>query len=130
MNNKIKVAILGLGNAGQAFAEHLLARTQEGGMPIEIVGVADRNMDSPIVIGFQQSKVPVFEDALEITSLGDKVDIIFDLTGDTKIRQGLRKRLQESGNHHTVIAPEVIAKLMWCFFDEDNDIMSGASGGY
>ena len=130
MSDKIKVAILGLGKAGQAFAEHLLARIQEGGMPIEIVGVAHRHLDSPVVIGFQQSKVSVFEDALEITSLGDKVDVIFDLTGDATIRQALRQRLQKERNYHTVIAPEVIAKLMWCFFDEDNTVMAGASGGY
>jgi len=130
MSDKIKVAILGLGKAGQAFAEHLLERIQEGGMPIEIVGVAHRHLDSPVVIGFQQSKVPVFEDALEITSLGDKVDIIFDLTGDATIRQALRQRLQKERNYHTVIAPGVIAKLMWCFFNEDNTVMAGASGGY
>jgi homoserine dehydrogenase len=130
MSNKIKVAILGLGNVGQAFAEHLLERIQEGGMPIEIVGVAHRHLDSPVVLGFQQNGVAVFKDALDITTLGDKVDVIFDLTGNNDIRQGLRQRLQQLGNRHTVIAPEVFAKLLWCFFDEDNAIFAGASGGY
>ena len=65
-----------------------------------------------------------------LVCLGDSVDIIFDLTGDAKIRQGLRQRLKDEGNQHTVIAPEVIAKLMWCFFDEDNAVMAGISGGY
>lgn len=130
MSDKIKVAILGLGNIGQEFAEHLLARIQESGMPIEIVGVAHRYLDTPVVLGFQQSGVSVFQDALEITNLGESVDIIFDLTGNTDIRQGLRDRLRESGNHHSVIAPENFAKLLWCFFDTDNTVLAAASGGY
>lgn len=130
MSHKIKVAILGLGNIGQEFAEHLLERIQEGGMPIEIVGVAHRHLDIPVVLGFQQSGVPVFQDALEITSLGESVDIIFDLTGNAEIRQGLRERLQQSGNRHSVIAPETFAKLLWCFFDTDNTLLAAASGGY
>ena len=130
MRNKIKVVILGLGNIGQEFAEHLLARIQEGGMPIEIVGVAHRHLNSPVALGFQQNGVPVFEDALDIVSLGESVDIIFDLTGNAKIRQGLRECLQQTGNRHTVIAPETFARLMWCFFDADNTVLAAASGGY
>lgn len=132
MSDKIKVAILGLGNVGQEFAEQLLERIQEGGMPIDIVGVAHRHMDSPEVLGFQQSGVPVFADALQITELGESVDIIFDLTGNAETRTALRERLQESGNRHSVIAPETFAKLLWCFFgtDSDNTVLAAASGGY
>ena len=130
MSDKIKVAILGLGNIGQEFAEHLLARIQEGGMPIEIVGVAHRHLDTPVALGFKQNGVPVFQDALEIADLGEAVDVIFDLTGNADIRQGLRERLQQSGNRHSVIAPETFARLLWCFFDTDNTVLAQASGGY
>jgi homoserine dehydrogenase len=130
MADKIKIAILGLGNIGQEFAEHLLARIQEGGMPIEIVGIAHRHLDSPVVLGFQQNGVQVFEDALQIVNLGESVDIIFDLTGNAKIRQNLRECLQQAGNRHTVIAPETFARLLWCFFDADNTVLAAASGGY
>jgi len=130
MVDKIKVAILGMGNIGQEFAEHLLARIQEGGMPIEIVGVAHRHLNSPIMLGFKQTGVPVFEDALDIVNLGESVDIIFDLTGNAKTRQNLRECLQQSGNRHSVIAPETFARLLWCFFDTDNTVLAAASGGY
>lgn len=130
MSNSIKIAILGLGDAGQTFAEHLLARIQEGGMPIKIVGVAHRHLDSPIVMGFQQNNVPVFSDALDIIKLGEQVDIIFDLTGNADVRKGLREGLQKSGNRHSVIAPETFANLLWCFFDDNNTPLTAASGGY
>lgn len=122
MAKKIRVALVGLGNVGEVFAEHLLAKIQEGGMPIEIVAVADRHLDSPIALGFSQNKVPTYADALDVTKLGDKVDIIFELTGNSSVRKDLRSKLMESKNHHTVIAPAVVAQLLWCFFDEEGDL--------
>lgn len=130
MAEKIRVALLGLGEVGQDFAEHFLEKIQEGGRPIEIVAVAHRHLDSPVALGFSQSGVPVFENAVDVIGLGDKVDIVFDLTGDSATRSALRQALQESGNRHTVIAPEVVAKLLWLFFDEDADLSAGIGGGY
>lgn len=129
MSEKIKVALLGLGSVGQDFAEHFLEIIQEQGKPVEIVAVAHRHLDSPVMIGFQQSGVPVFENAVDVVKLGEKVDIIFDLTGDDKTRQALRQALMESGNRHTVIAPEVVARLMYMFFGEDAVLIGGKGGG-
>lgn len=130
MKNKINVALLGLGSVGQDFAEHFLEIIQEGGKAVEIVAVAHRHLDSPIALGFQQSGVKVFEDAVEVVNMGDAVDIIFDLTGDEDVRVALRKGLQLSNNHHTVIAPEVMAKLLSMFFDGEVELSDGKGGGY
>ena len=130
MSEKINIALLGLGAVGQDFAEHFLEIIQEGGKPVEIVAVATRHLDSPIALGFQQNGVSVFEDALEVVKMGDKVDIIFDLTGKVETRKSLRKGLQESENRHTVIAPEVMAKLLWMFFGEDANLGEGKGSGY
>ena len=130
MSEKINIALLGLGAVGQDFAEHFLEIIQEGGKPVEIVAVASRHLDSPVALGFQQSGVPVFEDALEVVKMGDKVDIIFDLTGNADTRAALRKGLQEADNRHTVIAPEVMAKLLWMFFGEDANLGEGKGSGY
>ena len=130
MSNKIRIALLGLGNVGQDFAEQFLEQIQEGGRPIEIVAVAHRHLDSPVALGFAQNGVKMFENAVEVASLGEEVDVIFDLTGDSEVRSGLRKALQESNNRHTVIAPEVFARLVWMFFDNDADLSAGVGGGY
>lgn len=130
MSEKINIAILGLGEVGQDFAENFLEIIQEGGKPVEIVAVAHRHLDTPVALGFQQSGVPVFENAVEVTSLGEKVDIIFDLTGSVDTRQALRNALQESNNRHTVIAPEMMAKLLWMFFHDNVDLSDGKGGGY
>ena len=128
----IKVALVGLGQVGEVFAENFLEKIQESKLPIEIVAVADRHPDSPIALGFSQNKVPVFTDALDVVKMGDKVDIIFDLTGNSTVRQGMRLRLMESKNHHTMLAPEIFAQLMWFFFNTSSDMpkSKGGSTGY
>lgn len=126
----IKVALLGLGTVGQVFAEEFLEKIQEDGKPVEIVAVAHRDTESPVVLGFKHSGVQVFENALDVVDLGEAVDVIFDLTGDGALRQALRDRLQTTGNRHTVLAPEVFANLLWHFFDQDSELVQGQAGGY
>ncbi len=132
MSEKIKVALLGLGEIGQEFAENFLNIIQEAGKPIEIAAVAHDDLDSPVVLGFQHSKVPVFKDATDVIDMGENIDIIFDLTGNTETRQLLRQGLMKSNNKHTVIAPEIVAKLLWMFFDAEADagLSGGKGGGY
>ncbi|WP_310446050.1 hypothetical protein [Thiobacillus sp.] len=118
MSQVVKVALLGLGEVGETFAEHFLEKIQEDHVKVEIVAAAHHNLESPVALGFIQNGVPVFKDALEVVSMGAKVDIIFDLTGDPELRKKLRVALQETHNKHTVIAPEVVAHLLWNFFGE------------
>jgi len=117
-DKKIKVALLGLGKVGETFAEHFLEQIQEHSAPIEIVAVADHHPDSPVALGFSQNGVMVVNDAMEVVKLGNDVDVIFDLTGNSRTRQELRLKLIESRNTHTVIATENIVNLLWCFFNE------------
>lgn len=129
MSSKIRIALLGLGEVGQTFAEHFLEKIQEHGAPVEIVAVADHHTDSPVALGFAQSGVPVYKDALEVIKLGENVDIIFDLTNNSRLRQELRLKLLETKNRRTVIATEVFANLLWYFFDEPIQLRT-AAGGY
>ena len=130
MSEKIRVALLGLGDIGQEFAEHFLEIIQEGGKPVEIVAVAHDQLDSPVVLGFQQNGVAVYENAADIVGMGDAIDIIFDLTGNADTRQALRKGMMDSNNNHTVIAPEIMAQLLWMFFDSNFNVNKGKGGGY
>lgn len=130
MSNKIKVAILGLGAVGEIFSENFLDKIQRQHINVEIVAVATRHPDSPVALGFAHSHVPVFDNALKVIELGEKVDIIFDLTGNTELRKELRNRLQATNNRHTVIAPEVFAHLLWNFFGESVDLPQSKQTGY
>jgi homoserine dehydrogenase len=129
MSQVVKVALLGLGEVGETFAEHFLEKIQEEHVKVEIVAAAHRNLESPVALGFIQNGVPVFADAMDVVSMGAKVDIIFDLTGDPDLRKKLRTAMQDSHNQHTVIAPEVVAHLLWNFFGE-GELPHSAQTGY
>lgn len=130
MGYKIKVALLGLGEVGQEFAENFLEIIQEGGKDVEIVAVAHHDKESAVALGFQQSGVKFFENAVDVVKLGEEVDIIFDLTGSSETRLALRKGMMDSDNRHTVIAPEMMARLLWMFFDGSTDLDGEKGGGY
>lgn len=122
MGNKINIAIVGLGEAGEIFAEHLLEKIQLENKPVSIVALADPDLDSPIALGFRQNGVPVYDNFLDIAGLGEEVDIIFNLSGDAVVTQRLRLELLEAKNRHTMIASEEMANLLWCFFDEKRSL--------
>ncbi|HET9112574.1 MAG TPA: homoserine dehydrogenase [Burkholderiales bacterium] len=130
MDQKIKIALLGLSRVGEIFSEHFLEKIQEQHIRVEIVAVATHQLDSPVALGFAHSNIPVFEDALKVVDLGDKVDIIFDLTGNAEVRRQLRAKMQATGNQHTVIAPEIFAQLLWEFFNEGEALPHSAKMGY
>lgn len=130
MGNKVNVALLGLGSVGEKFAENFLEKIQEDHINVEIVAVSTLETESPVAMGFAHSKVPVFKNAMDVIGLGKKVDIIFDLTGDPALRKNLRTGLQESKNDHTVIAPEVMAHLLWNFFGEKAEMPKSKKTGY
>ncbi len=130
MGQNIKVALIGLSEKGEAFAEHFLEIIQERHRPVEIVAVSDPDTASPVALGFAHSKVPVFGDPLEVVALGDAVDVIFDLTDDETQRASLRQALAASGNRHTVLAPQVMARLVSLFFDDSSGYTLSAFGGY
>lgn len=63
--------------------------------------------------------------------MGDKVDIIFDLTGIISVRKELREKLQVTNNNHTVIASETIVRLIWSLISEDAlPVIEGRKTGY
>ena len=55
----------------------------------------------------------------QIANMGEEVDIIFDMTGDSKSRRSMRMKMLKSGNIHTVIAPEIMAFLIWALLGEE-----------
>ena len=124
---KVKVAIVGLGKVGSTFLKKLIAMEERG---LDIVAVSELNEGAPGVIVAKNKSVPVFGDSSEIVAMGEAVDIIFDLTGNKEARSTLRKELARTGNQHTVIAPEVVAFLVWNLMGEEEELPNHAETGY
>lgn len=104
---KIRIAIIGVGETGSPLLKQLLAAPF-----VEVIGVAELDADLPGVKLARHAGVPVTDNFIELAEQGEQVDIIIDLTGSRKVREDLRRFLQFAGNAHTVIMHERIALLM------------------
>lgn len=121
--SKQTVAVVGLGRVGAAFLEELMCVVDKG---IKIAYAVEQN-DTPGRRMAQDYHIPVVTlDGL--IAEGEKVDVIFDLTGSEAVRKELRGKLHASGNKHTVIAPESIARMVWALMADDSKALPDAHG--
>jgi predicted homoserine dehydrogenase-like protein len=104
---KIRIVLIGAGETGTPLLKQLLAADF-----VEIVGVADLDDKMPGIQLARERGVATTNDFMTLVSLGDAVDIVIDVTGVAKVRDQLRRYLQDSGNHHTIIMHEMIAVLL------------------
>ncbi|MDM8567363.1 NAD(P)-binding domain-containing protein [Candidatus Halobeggiatoa sp. HSG11] len=102
------IAIIGLGRVGAVFLERLLELDKHG---INIICVAELKETSGRLLA-QDNEVKIVE-LDEMVAMSSKIEIIFDLTGDEKIRKVLRDKLASINNNYTIVAPENIAKIIW-----------------
>lgn len=113
---EIKVAIAGLGRVGSRFFWRLLEKDGDG---VRVVAVADRHPDPEIREEVSQRGIKWYRDAVEMVKAEPFVDIVFDLTGSPETRRRMRETLFTSGNRHTILAPEIVAFLIWAFIGEE-----------
>ena len=104
---KIRIVLIGAGDTGTPLLRQLIDVDF-----VEMVGVADLNQDQPGILLAKEHGVPTTADFMSLVNLGTAVDIVIDVTGVAKVRDQLRKFLQDSGNHHTIIMHERIAVLL------------------
>lgn len=106
-NDLFRIAVVGAGETGTPLLRKLLAAPF-----VELVGVADLDPDAPGIRLAQHRGIMTTTSFLDLAALGEKVDVLIDVTGVPAVREGLRKAMQETGNHHTVIVHEMVVQLM------------------
>ncbi|MDH4234681.1 MAG: hypothetical protein OEV15_06065 [Gallionella sp.] len=123
---KQNVALVGLGRIGSTFLRAISGKQNRG---VNLV-CAVESSDTPgkaqaIAAGIKISTLN------ELAAAGNKLDIIFDLTGNPEVRKQLREQLAQNKNQHTVIAPESVARLIWSLISDDAlPASEGRSTGY
>lgn len=121
-----KIAIIGLGRIGSAFLRNILQRRGRG---VELVGVAETGATAGRQMAADAGLPLLSLD--QVVALGSGVDVLFDLTGIPAVRRELREKLMARENHHTVIASETIARLIWSLTsDDDLPVIAGRTTGY
>jgi len=109
----MNIAIIGLGRVGAQFIQKSAYFKEKG---IQIVAAAEPH-DTEGKKAAIETGIPV-KRSDEIALMGDSLDIIFDLTGSAEVRRSLRTGLHQSDNHHTTIAPETIAYMLWSIMED------------
>jgi len=121
-----RIAIIGLGRIGSAFLSQMLQKRSQG---IELVCAAEA-ADTP---GRQlAAKSGIALKSLDdVVALGNRIDVIFDLTGIPEVRRELRDKLVAAKNAHTVIASETIVRVIWALISQDAlPVIQGRKTGY
>ncbi|MBI3753731.1 MAG: homoserine dehydrogenase [Deltaproteobacteria bacterium] len=125
---EVKTAIVGLGKVGSTFLKKLLEKERQG---IKVICVAEQTQDTPGIKLAKDKGIKIYNSPEDLLSPGEELDIIFDLTGNPNARKALRSGLARTGNLHTVIAPEVVAYLVWDLIAQGEEFPeSGAKRGY
>jgi len=104
---KQSIAIVGLGDVGSAFLSELLGQSNSG---VEIVAVVEGSVTPGYALAEANGIKNIGID--DLVAMGEGLDIIFDLTQEAESRRNLRERLRTSGNRHTIVATENIARMI------------------
>lgn len=120
------IAIIGLGRIGSAFLGEML---QKKGSGINLACAAEQ-ADTPGKVQASAAGIRIVT-LDDIVEMGDKIDVIFELTGLPAVRRELRDKLTSAGNQHTVIASESIVRVIWALIsDKALPVIEGRKTGY
>ena len=114
---KQSIAIVGLGRVCSAFLEEWLSQSNNS---VEIVAVVEcaetAGRDLARARGIRDIGID------ELVGMGTGIDILFDLTDVAGVRQELREKLRASGNRHTIVATENIARMIWALISSGAEL--------
>ncbi len=123
---KQSIAIVGLGKMGSAFLAELLGQPNEA---VEIVAVVEISDTAGLALARSRGIRNLSID--QLIAMGDDLDILFDLTGEEKVRQELREKLRAAENHHTIVATENIARMVWALIASGAELpIPNSNAGY
>jgi predicted homoserine dehydrogenase-like protein len=103
----VNVGIVGEGRTGLPLLKELFNHKY-----IKVIGVADLREDAPGIELAKKKKVFTTKDYMDLAAKGEEIDIIIDVTGDHSVSTNLKMSYVKNKNFHTIIMPELIARLM------------------
>ncbi|OGW36448.1 MAG: hypothetical protein A2010_17180 [Nitrospirae bacterium GWD2_57_9] len=106
MTNTLNVALIGAGRTGTPLLKELLKYRY-----IKLVGVADRKATAPGIKLAARKKIYTTTDPMDLLRKKKKIDILIDVTGDVKLKKGIKDLFAKSKNSKTIIMHELIARL-------------------
>jgi predicted homoserine dehydrogenase-like protein len=106
MAGSLKVALIGAGRTGTPLLKELLKYKY-----INLVGVVDRKEGAPGIKLAAKKKIYTTGDPLALLKKKKNIDIVIDVTGDSKLKKAIKDFLVTSRNTKTIIMHDLIARL-------------------
>lgn len=114
---KHNIAIVGLGRVGSVFLNELLGENVSG---VKVVAAVEK-AETPAKAAAAKSHVKVIS-LDELVAEGDKIDVVFDLSGGANVAEELHRKYAAKGNQHTIVAPERMAHLMLTVMENQKNL--------
>lgn len=118
MGDIIRVAVVGGGRAATPLIIDMMARPF-----IQIVGIADKNPDSPGAILARENGIFYCEHASVLAAKADEIDMILELSGDPSVKPALKDAFQAQGNRTTIIVQDLVARLILTLVEGSDELI-------
>ena len=106
MKDSVTVALIGAGRTGTPLLKELLNYSY-----ITIAGVADMDHEAEGMAIARERGIPTFTDPMAMMALGREIDILIEVSGDRSLKRLIKDLFEQTGNCHTLIMHELIARL-------------------
>lgn len=106
MPDKIRVALIGGGRTGTPLLKEFFKYSY-----IEIVGVADLDTTAEGIKLADDKGLFTTADPMELVMKGEDIDILVEVSGDSKLKNTIKAEFERSANTHTIIMHDLIARL-------------------
>lgn len=106
MASTVKVALFGAGRTGTPLLKELMKYKY-----VKVVGVADRKEKAAGVRLAAKKKIYTTTDPMKLLKKSKNADILIDVTGDVRLKKGIKDFLVKSRNKKTIIMHDLIARL-------------------
>ncbi len=103
----VRVAIVGGGRTGTPLLEDFLKRPF-----VEVVGLADKDLDSVGSALARANGISVYQDAEVLAAKAHEIDVIIEVSGDPMVKATLKAAFMAQGNRTTVIVHDIVARMM------------------
>lgn len=107
MAEKITVALIGGGRTGTPLLKALVKYSY-----VTIVGVADKDPKAPSMKLAEKNGIYTTPHAMELIKKSAEIDILIEVTGDTRLKKNIKAALAKMNNNKTIIVHDLIARLL------------------
>lgn len=108
MGDTVRIAVVGGGRAGTPLIQEFIDRPYA-----ELVGVADIDPESAGARLAREHGVFFTTDAMDLAAKGEEIDLLIEVSGDPILKRRLKDAYFETGNRHTIIVHDLVARLVW-----------------